>query len=255
VAALIGGVLLYAHSQLFDPETLGDNAGAALADEAVREAISPTIAAAIGSVSPENEPSTEEVAQALDDPRVAGAFEAAAAVAAKHLFGKGEGGQVDLDLSEVTATAIGATQDTSANQLGVSAADFESARLNLITGKAVLDVLETAERIGWLGLILTPIGALALLLSVALARDRPRALVFAAVSVAVAAAFVLAALYVGREVVVAQFTDQLTKDAVSGAWSALLGGLRSGAIVVAGVAAVIALLAGLAASRRQPAYH
>ena len=250
---LVGAVLLYARSELFDAEALGENAAVALEDEAVREAIAPTIASAIGRVSPENQPSEAQVAEALSNPAVADSFGLAAGVAAERLFGKG-GHSVDLDLAGVTATAVEVTEGSGAEQLGVSAADFESARLDLINGKAVLDALETAERAGWLGLILTPLGAIALLLSVAVARDRARAAVFACVSVAVAALLVAAALYVGREVVLAQFKSALTQDAVSGAWSALLGDLGTGALVLAGVAAVLAVVAGLAASRSRPAY-
>lgn len=254
MAVLVGAVLLYARSELFDPEALGENAAIALDDEAVREAIAPTIASAIGRVSPENQPSDAQVAEALSNPAVADSFGVAAGVAAERLFGKG-GDSVDLDLAGVTATAVEVTEGSgAAEQLGVSAEDFESARLDLINGKAVLDALETAERAGWLGLILTPLGAIALLLSIAVARDRARAAVFACVSVAVAALLVAAALYVGREVVLAQFKSALTQDAVSGAWAALLGDLGTGALVLAGVAAVLAVLAGLAASRSRPAY-
>lgn len=246
-------MLLYARSQVFDPASLGDNAAEALADEAVRNAISPTIAAAIGNVSPESQPTDQQVADALADPRVAAVFGSAAGVAARQLFSRGEG-PVDLQLDEVTVRAIGASGDVSAEELGVSAADFESARLDLIRGEAVLDALELAEKAGWLGLILTPFGLLALLLSVLLARDRLLAVSFAGFTVAAVALLSVALLYVGREVTLAQFNDQLTEDAVAGAWAALLGDLQTGGLIVAGVAALVALAAGAAASRSRRAY-
>ncbi len=250
---MVGGVLLYARSELFDPGSLADNAAAALADEDVRTAISPTIAAAIGEVSPENQPTDAQVADALADPRVAAVFGSAAGAASRQLFGRGEG-PVALQLDAVTERALGVAEGTSAEELGVSAADFESARLEVISGKAVLDALEIAERAGWLGLILTPLGLLALLVSVLIARDHLRAFSFAGACVAVAALLTVAAVKIGREVVLAQFDDQLTEDAVSGTWSALLGDLQTGALVVAAVAAVLALGAGAAASRSRRAY-
>ena len=253
IAALAGAVLLYARSEVFDPASLGDNAADALADEAVRDAISPTIASAIGNVSPESQPSEQQVADALADPRVAAVFGTAAGAAARQLFGQGEG-PVDLQLDEVTERAIAVSGDVSAEQLGVSAADFQSARLDLIRGEAVLDALELAEQIGWLGLILTPLGLLALLLSVLLARDHVRAASFAGFAVAAVALLGVALLYVGREVTLAQFNDQLTEDAVAGAWAALLGDLQTGGLVVAAVAAGIAIAAALAASRSRRAY-
>jgi hypothetical protein len=245
---IVGGVLLYARSQVFDPASLGGNAADALADEAVRDAISPTIAAAIGNVSPENQPTDQQVADALADPRVAAAFGASAGAAARQLFGGGEG-PVDLQLDEVTERAIGVSGSASAEQLGVSAEDFEAARLDLIRGEAVLDALELAEQLGWLGLILTPLGLLALLLSVLMSREHVRALSFAALALAVVALLAVALLYVGREVTLAQFNDQLTEDAVAGAWSALLGDLQTGGLILAGVAGGVGLAAGAMASR------
>lgn len=253
--ALVGGVLLYARSQLFDPASLGDNAATALADEDVRTAISPTIAAAIGQVSPEGAPTEEQVADALSNPRVAAVFGAAAGAASRQLFEGKSSEQLDLDLSKVTATAIAVTEDGSAGRLGVEASDFESAQLDLISGQAVLDALDTAERIGWLGLILTPLGLIALILSIGVARERMRAASFAFACLAVGAVLVFAALYVGREVVLAQFRSDLTQDAVSATWSALLGGLGTVSLIVAGVSAVVAVLAGMAAARSRPAYY
>lgn len=253
IAAILGAVLLYARAELFDPASLGDHAGEALADPDVRLAISPTVAQAIADVSPGNAPTNEQVAEALENPRVASAFEAASGAAARQLFGR-NGGDVELDLAEVTAVAIAATEGASADSLGISASDFESARLDLISGRAVLDALDTAEGAGWIGFVLLPLGALALVVSVLLAPDRLRGLSGAAGAVAVVAVLLLALYYVGREITLAQFNDQLTREAVSGAWGALLGDLRTGTIVVAVASALLAAAAGLAASRRAPAY-
>lgn len=253
IAAIFGAVLLYARAELFDPASLGDHAGAALADPDVRLAISPTVAQAIADVSPENAPTNEQVAQALENPRVVAAFEAASGAAARQLFGR-DGGDVELELADVTAAAIAVSAGASADSLGISASDFESARLDLISGKAVLDALDAAERASWIGLILLPLGVLGLLLSILLAPDRLRGLSGAATAFAVVAVLLLALYYVGREITLAQFDDQLTRDAVSDAWAALLGDLRTGTIVAAGAAALTAAAAGLAASRRGPAY-
>ena len=64
----------------------------------------------------------------------------------------------------------------------------------------------------------------------------------------------VALLYVGREVTLAQFNDQLTEDAVAGAWAALLGDLQTGGLIIAGIAALIALAAAAMASRSRRAY-
>lgn len=151
-------------------------------------------------------------------------------------------------------TSVGAIGGVSADDIGISAEDLESARLELIESRAVLDALELAERAGWIGLILTPLGAVALLLSVALARERPSAISFAGVAVAVVALLLAAAVYVGREIVLAQFDDSLTQDAVSAAWGALLGDMLTGSFIVAGAGALVALLAALLGSRGRPAY-
>lgn len=253
IATLIGAVLLYARTELFNPDALAERAGSALSEEDVRLAVAPTVVSAIAQVSPEGAPDTQEVADALASPRVTAAFGSAAGAAAERLFGRGPN-DLDLDLANVTAAAVAVDQGRSLDELGLSAADFQSARLDLIGGQAVLDALDAAERLERLGLVLTPLGLLALLVSVALAPDRLRGLSTAALALALAAAAVVAALYVGREIVVAQFDDELTRDAVASAWSALLGDLRTGAIVVAGASGLVALAAGIAAGRSRPSF-
>lgn len=254
LATLFGGLLLYARAELFDPDALAERAGSALSDEDVRLAISPTVAEAIAQVSPADEPSTKEVADALKDPRVVAAFGVASGRAADQLFGEGRDA-LALDLSDVTAETIRVTESASLDELGVDGSDIEAARLKLIEGKAVLDALDAIERVGNLGLILAPLGVIALMLSIGLAPDRLRGLTFASLSVAVVAVLGLAALYVGREVATAQFHDELTRDAVASAWGSVLGGLQRWAIAIAAVAAVIALLSGLAAARARPVYR
>lgn len=194
------------------------------------------------------------MAKALDDPRVAGAFEAAAGLAARQLFER-DAGAFGLELGGVAESSIAAAEGVSAEELGISAEDLESARLELIESRAVLDALEFAEKVGWMGLILTPLGAVALLLSVGMARERPSAASFAGVAVAVAALLLAALFYVGREIVLAQFDDALTQDAVAAAWSAALGDLLTGCFIAAGAGALVALLAALLGSRRRPAYR
>ena len=252
-AALLGAVLLYARAELFAPQSLADHATATLDDEDVRRAVAPSVVDAIESVSPAAAPTADEVADLLANPRVSDAFGAAAGVASRRLFGRGSG-DLDLDLAEVTTIAVGVDQGISASELGVSPAALEAARLDLIGGRAVLDALEGAEQISWAGFILVPIGVLALLLSISLASGPLRGTATAAVAVAIAAGLTLALLYVGREVVVAQFGDELTRDAVASAWETVLGGLRSGLLVTVVTAAVVAMVSGAAASRREPVW-
>lgn len=243
-------MLLYAREELFDPQALAGNAASALADESVRTAVAPTIAAAIAEVSPSGEPAVAEVTEALANPRVADRFGNAAGVAAERLFGAGNR-DLQLNLAQVTATAVSVTRGVPASELGIASADFDSARLDLIGGQAAL-ALDAAERLGWLAPFLTLLGLGLLILSVPLAPDPLRGLATASLALCLAALTVPALLYVAREIVIAQFDDELTRDAVSGGWSALLGDLRTGAFVVAAAAGALALGSGLAAggSRR-----
>lgn len=250
---MLGTVLLYARTELFEPAAFADRAVAALDDEDVRRAIAPSVVSAIESVSPAAAPSTAEVADLLANPRVSEAFGAAAAVAARQLFGRGSG-ELDLDLAEVSAIAIAASQDTTVAELGIPPSALESARLDLIGGEAVLDSLDATKQISWLGFVLVPIGLLALLLSVPLASGPLRGTTTAALSLAIVAGLTLALLYVGREMAVSQFNDDLTRDGVSGAWGSVLAGLRTGLLITAAASGLIALLSGVAASRREPAW-
>lgn len=253
VAALLGAVLLYARAELFAPEALAGHAASALDDEDVRLAVAPSIVRAIDGVSPGDALSNREVADALADPRVTEVFGDAAALATRQLFNKGSR-DLDLDLAKVTTVAIAATKGVSPAELGVSASAFDSAHLDLIGGQTVLDALDSAQSVSWLGFVLAPLGLLAMLISIPLAPDALRGLRTTALALAVVAGLVVVALYVGHEIVVAQFHDNLTRDAVSSAWDALLGGLRTGLLVTAGASAVVALGSGAAASRRGPAW-
>jgi hypothetical protein len=193
------------------------------------------------------------VVKALADPRVSAAFGASAAVATRQLFNGGSK-DLDLELGKVAEIALARANGTTPDELGISPSDLDSARLHLIGAKAVLDTLDSLEQISWLGFIITPMGLLALLLSIPLAPDALRGLSSAALAVAVVAALAFVALYVGREVVASQFHDGITQDAVSDAWGAVLGGLRTGLLVGAAVSAAVALGAGVAAGRRHPAW-
>ena len=251
VAAVFGAVLLYARHELFAPDALADHAASALDDESVRMAVAPTIVAAIGEVSPGGPPTDGQVAKALADPRVRDAFGAAAGVATQRLFDRGSQG-LDLDLAKVAEISVARTSGRAPDELGVPDAAFESVRLHLIGAQAVLDGLDALERVSWLGFVLTPLGLIALVLSVALAPGALRGASRAALAVAIVAALAFAALYVGREVAAAQFDDQLTRDAVADAWGAVLGGLRTALLVAAGASIVAAAGFGVAAGRRHP---
>ena len=209
---MVGVVLLYARTELFEPAAFADRAVAALDDGDVRRAIAPTVVSAIQSVSPATAPSTAEVADLLANPRVSDAFGDAAAVATRQLFGRGSG-ELDLDLAEVSAIAIAVSEDTTVAELGIPPAALDSVRLDLIGGRVVLDSLDAAERISSLGFVLVPLGLLALILSIPLASGPLRGVSMAALSLAVVAALTLALLYVGREMTASQFNDDLTRDA------------------------------------------
>lgn len=245
-------MLLYVDSELFDTDSLADRAQAALADEEVRLAVAPTVAQAIGEASPEGAPGIDRTAEALADPEVGDEFGAAAAAAAERLFAGGAG-DLELNLEEVTATAVSVATNTPSDELGLTPEDFASARIDLIGAPAVLDSLDATERFGWLGLVLLPVGVIFLLLSVGASWDRLRGVASAAVALGVVALLLLAALYAGREVVEAQFDDELTREAVGGALEALLGDLRTGAIVTIAVCVLAAIGASVAASRRDRA--
>lgn len=244
-----GGFLLYARAELFDPDALGQRAAAALADADLRLALSPTIAAAIGDVSPADEPTVEEVTAALEDPRVEGAFAAASAAVAGELFAA-RSETLALDLADVTTVAISVTNGTPAAELGLTAEELQSARIQLVGADAALDGLSVAEDAGDLGAVLAVIGLIVLLAAVALAPGLLRGVSRAGVALAIAAGLGVATLLAGRLVLAAQFDDELTRSAVEAAWDGLLGDLLLGTAIIGGAALLVALGAGLGAARR-----
>ena len=112
----MGGVLLYARHELFNPDAIANRAASTLDDETVRTAIAPAVVAAITQVSPGGTPTEQQVVKALADPRVASAFGASASAATQRLFGKGSG-DLHLDLGKVSQVAIATTSDTSLSDL------------------------------------------------------------------------------------------------------------------------------------------
>lgn len=234
-----GGFLLYAGSQVLDPDRLGERAAATLADVDLRLALAPTIAAAIGDVSPEDEPSTAEVVEVLDDPRVEDEFALASAAVARFVLG-GVEGSATLDLADVTATAISVSEGTPVEALAGEV--LRSARLELVGADAVLDAVDGADAVSWLCYPLLVAG----LLLLAAARISGCSLAFIAVAVAAASGVGVALLIGARTLVAGRFDDPITVAAVDATWDGLFGDLLLWTAIACGLALVVAVFAGLA---------
>jgi len=234
---LAGAYLLYARSQVLEPEQLGERTAAALSDADLRLALAPTVASAIGEVSPEDEPSTSEVVEVLDDPRVGDEFATAAAVATEFVIGGAEETAM-LDLADVTAAAISVSEGAPVEAL--AGEDFKSAQLELVGADAVLDAVDKVEAVGWVCFPLLLVGLL-LMAAAPLA-----GLAFTGVAVAAASGLGIALLLGGRAIVAGRFDDPVTVAAVEAIWDGLFGDLLLWTAIAGGLALVLAVFATLA---------
>jgi hypothetical protein len=247
ILALLGGALLYARENVFDRDALASRAETALSDEQVRLAIAQPITDAILESGPAKlvnaRPLIESaVTGALGTAPVKSAFGQAVKATAAKLFDRNPDVLL-LNLANAASLAadtLNAIDPKLAKNLPAKISDV---RIELTSEVGPIDTLKLADDVRLLGIAL-PIAALILLVaSVAIAPDRRRGLVRASLAVAVAAIVGMIALAVGKALLVGQFGDDVTADAVSASWDALLGDLRNALLFAAVVAVVLAAAA------------
>ena len=252
VLLLVGGFALYARQELFDSDNFSQTAAKSLRDEPVREALARPIVEQIINVGPDQLINVQPllagaVSGMLETNAFKDLFQTGVRKAHKALFDK-DGDQLVLtlkDANKVIVSAVRAVNPKVAKQIP----DDVGQRLVRITNsKVALTGARWAERARLLGLLLPPLGILMLAGSVWLAPERRRALVNCLFGVAAAGAVGFIALLVARTLLLRNFSEGTTHDAVAALYDNYMGGLASWMLL----GGVLAVALAAAAATREP---
>jgi hypothetical protein len=255
VLALVGGVMLYLRSEVFNSDAFADHASETLKDEPVREALVDPIADQATEKGPDVLINVRPLLVSAIDGMIGSTpfqsmFRKGARKAYRALFTKDKE-EIALTLGNADVLVADAVAQVSPEVAEKVPDDVGTRFVTLTESDAVLAVARASERVRVLGLVLPFVALLSLGGSVALAADRRRALMFAATGVAVAAAVGFIAYLVGRSIVLGQFDDETQRLAVAAVWEAFLGGLRSW-ILGLGFLAILLTAAAAMARERDP---
>lgn len=249
LCALVGGVSLFLREQVVDRPTFVDRAGEALAEDAVRRAVTQEITARLSANVPGAVLSPQQleraVGAAVETRAFRRAFRRAAADANRVLFDAG-GGDATLALADV-APALAVADPRLARLLP----DGASLRLLEIRGGSLgVGSARIADAVRTLARLLPPLAAGLLVAALLISADRRRTLRVVAVGIVLAGAFLLLALSLGGSVAVDRvnpgdgLTPQEARDAARAIWDVYGDGLRPWAIgaIGAGLALTVATL-------------
>ena len=253
---LVGGFLLYARQQLFEPEQLAGNARSAIGDERFRLALAQPIVEGIldgGPVQLVNARPLIEgvVVAALGTPPAKVAFADAVESIDAKLVDK-DPNTLFVNLTDAAVIAASTLEAVSPKLGSKLPKEVDKVKTALLESEITITPLRFVRQIEILGIVLPLLSLLALVGSVAAAPDRRRAVQRAGIALASAAAAGLAILLIARSLALAQFDDPLVEDAVSALWEALLGGLFLWVVAVGIVAVIFAAASRFGAEEVDP---
>lgn len=254
--ALVGGFLLYARQELFEPERLAARTKSALDDERLRLALAQPIVDGILDEGPSQlvnaRPLIESVVvAALGTPPAKSAVgEAVESIDAK--LTDRDPNTLLVNLSNAAVIAASALDAVSPQVGSKVPREIEDVKTAILDSEITITPLRFVRDIELLGIILPVLALLVLAGSVAVAPDRRRAIERVGLVVAAAAALGLAILLVARSLALAQLDDPLIEDAVSALWAALLGGLATAVIGVGIIAVILAAASRFGAADVDP---
>jgi hypothetical protein len=253
VLALIGGVMLYAREEIFDPDVFADNSSETLRDEQVRDALSEPIVDRAIDRGPDVLINIRPALDAAVDGLLESApFRSAFRKAARKLYEAAvikDRDEVALTVRDTDVLVADSVEQVSPELAKQIPRDLGDRVVEITDNEIVLTVVRVSERVRFLGVVLPIAALLCLVGSVAMATgDRRRALLFASTCLVVAAALGFVAYLVARSLLLARFEDETVRLAVAAVWEAFFGGLRDW-ILHGGLLAI--LVAAAAAMARE----
>ena len=249
ICLLLGGVLLYARQEVVNPHAFAAHAGHALQDGNVRTAIGDAVLNQVttggGAQLLSFRPALESVIDGvIASPQFRAVFRKAAVHAHDLLF-KRDRESVVLDLADAGLAVSGAAKAVSPDLAKHIPKDIKPGLLSLSNRDWATDLLDIADSIRFLGIVLPILGLLCLGGAIAAAPDRRLIIVRIGGAIAAAAVLLLLALFVGRELLLANFSgdNNTLQSAVGDVWDAFLDGLQTWALLVGAFGLVVAAAA------------
>ena len=254
VLAILGGVVLYAQSQVVDRDSFGDRAVDALNDAEVRRVVARevtgqlvgSVALDLGATPPELQATVD---RAIRTPAFERAFRHAADETHRALFDAGDG-SVFFDLPNAGRALAEALDDLAPGLADQIPPSVEARLLQVERQNAGVRALQLADDLGPLGAVLLLAGLGMLAGAYLTASDRRAAVTRIALALALGGALLAGSLLALRALMAAgaQGGYALAQDdvgpAVEGVWDAYAGDLLTWALVLTGLALGIALVSG-----------
>ncbi|KAA0272408.1 MAG: hypothetical protein EDQ89_08000, partial [Acidobacteria bacterium] len=247
LAGLLGGFLLYARQEIFDPDSLAERSRTALGDERTRLAIAQPIVDGIvdsGSAELVNaRPLVESiVVSALGTPPAKAAFaEAVRSLDAK--LANRSPNTLLLNLTDATVIAAKALEALNPAVRKSLPKEVDDVKTAILESRITITPLRWVHEVDLFGIVLPFAALLLLALSVVVAPIRRTAVQRAAIAVAIAAVVGLVVLIAGKALALGRIADPLYEDAASAAWDAVLGGLGEWTIGIGLLALLLAAAA------------
>lgn len=247
VLLVIAAIASYASDSILDGEKFADRTTAALADEAVSNELASRITddvvinaeADLVAVRPVIEGAIAELIRG-------GAFQKvmrAALVDLHRGLVEEDESSLTLTLADVGVLVRGALQALAPRVAESIPVGVDAEVSGLEPPAVVTELVQAGHKVRNLAIALVVLAVVLAIAAVAIASDRRLAVLRIALSIAVSAALALVALSIARQLVLAAIEDPGIRDAAGGVWSALLGDLRDGLLILAGCGAVVAAAA------------
>ena len=249
IALFLGAITLYLRAAVLDERDFADRATATLEDSDVRTVVSTRIVdEAIEQGSAEliqARPLLEaSVSAALDT----GAFQAVFRQAARNVYTlvfDRDSGSIVLDLADAGIVVISALKAIAPRVARDVPPSVEGALIDLSDRQFATSLLGIAADIRFLGIVLPLLALVLYAASVAVSRDRRRAIVEAGIAVAIVGGLIVIGLIIARAAVLSNIEDSDSRAAARAAWSSFFGDLR---VLALGGGALGLVLAATASS-------
>ena len=246
---LLGGALLYARQEVVNPHGFAAHASHALRDANVRAAIGDAVLNQVttggGAQLLSFRPALESVIDGvIASPQFRAVFRKAAVHAHDLLF-KRDRESVVLDLADAGLAVSGAAKAVSPDLAKHIPKDIKPGLLSLTNRDWATDLLDAADSIRFFGILGPILGLLCLGGAIAAAPDRRLIIIRIGGAIAAAAVLLLLALFIGRELLLANFSDDSNtlQSAVGAVWDSFLDGLHTWALLVGAFGLVVAAAA------------
>ncbi|HYH60935.1 MAG TPA: hypothetical protein VD766_03625 [Solirubrobacterales bacterium] len=248
--ALVGGILTrYADQNLLDPERFAENAVGVLDEEGAQAEIADVIVNELEKRGADRAATQKAVDKNIEEVTSDEAFREAlttALVIANEAALEDQDENVNVKVEDVGGTLADALSESEPQLAEQIERDLDLVVANTDSTGTLVAVARKADDVSSLSLILPILGGLLMAGGVVVANDRRTAVFGAATGVAIAGVAVFAGYLLGREIAARQPDDDAAQDAARAIWDAVFGGLETLGLVMAGVGALVALIAGVA---------